>query len=505
MAAVNSTFPGVRTRWPNTGELQPWLLEVAKQAVNLAEKLQQPVTGSISVALPGWPKDLLDRLIRSTPKVPTAVQQGFYGAHPVRGLRVAAWGCVAQLTATGTQQVTTLAGLLREASASQVWVNQPPRWFGGFAFASGPRQGPWQNWPDAQLILPRLSWTSVQNRTWLTVNLAADPAQNPQETVARAVAAYESLRTGSGDGESCGLDRIPQTAARHLTREVTSQPPWRVDLEHGTFVSGVEQCVAEICAGEYEKVVLARREQIKGTSRADLSSAVRALEQVYPDSFTYVLRQGDDWFVGASPEQLVRVVNGELQADCLAGTAPRGRDEESDEKFAQGLLNSAKNRHEHAIVKTWIFDRLADVTSEIHASDAPSLRKLTNVQHLHTPIRGRLYDSVSVLDVAARLHPTPAVAGVPQGTAMEAVLRRESFDRGWYAGGVGWADAEGNGEFFVALRSALLLKTEAWLYAGAGIVNASNGEEEWAETELKLAPMRTALARQKEGSGSAGK
>ncbi|RIV29222.1 isochorismate synthase [Alicyclobacillaceae bacterium I2511] len=504
MAALNSTFPGLRTQWPEGVELRPWLLEVANLAAQQAAKLQQRVTGSVTLSLPAWPEDLLDRLIRSTSGLETGTHQGFYGVYPVRGLRLVTWGCVDQLTATGTQRVKDLADLLRDASAAQVWLHQPPQWFGGFSFAPGPRLGPWQNWPDAILTLPQLSWVDTPQGVWLTVNLALTPGQSPQEAVANTVAAYQSLRQISA---VAGLNRLNHTAQVVAGRTQTNGPfpPWSDELEHQTFVSGVEQCVADIRMGQYEKVVLARREQIVGDAREGLQKAAKTLEQAYPNSFTYLLRQANSWFIGASPEQLVRVVDGELLADCLAGTAPRGKDEVADEQLGQGLLNSVKNRHEHAIVRTWICSQLKDLTSEVQAPEIPQLRKLTNVQHLHTPIRARLRASVGALDVAARLHPTPAVAGVPQTAAMAAVLRQEPFDRGWYAGGVGWVDVRGNGEFFVALRSALLESSTAWLYAGAGIVDASDGEEEWAETELKLTPMRTALAWHKEDADSAGK
>ncbi len=163
-------------------------------------------------------------------------------------------------------------------------------------------------------------------------------------------------------------------------------------------------------------------------------------------------------------------------------------------RLAHTLLNSAKDRTEHEVVVRSTQAALTAVCTEvIRAPGTPRVAQSQSVQHLATPLRGRLADGGCVLDLVERLHPTPAVGGFPRDVALAAIREREGIDRGWYAGAVGWVNRAGEGEFAVAIRSALLAGREATLYAGAGIVADSDPEAEYAETCLKLEPMLAAL------------
>jgi isochorismate synthase len=201
----------------------------------------------------------------------------------------------------------------------------------------------------------------------------------------------------------------------------------------------------------------------------------------------------DGCFLGASPERLCGVRGDQVFIDCLAGTRRRGQTPPEDELLAEQLMNSLKDRAEHEVVRRWIVNTVADITTDLAAPEVPRIKRLHNVQHLHTPITGRLRPGVGVLDVAERLHPTPAVAGVPRAAALEWIGRTESFDRGWYAGALGWIEPPGDGEFAVALRSALIRGDEAVLFAGAGIMGDSDPRDEWEETGWKLHPMLSVL------------
>src|SRR5690606_10290791 len=163
------------------------------------------------------------------------------------------------------------------------------------------------------------------------------------------------------------------------------------------------------------------------------------------------------------------------------------------EQAAERLLASAKDRAEHDCVVTTIQNVLRPLCAELHVPAEPSVRRLRHVLHLQTPIRGVLAEDVHLLELADRLHPTPAVGGVPTEQALDWIVRSEPAERGWYASPIGWVDAAGDGELLVALRSALIRGDRVHLYAGAGIVAASEASSEYAETEVKLAGMRTAL------------
>jgi menaquinone-specific isochorismate synthase len=202
----------------------------------------------------------------------------------------------------------------------------------------------------------------------------------------------------------------------------------------------------------------------------------------------------DRCFLGATPERLVKLAGREVFVDCIAGSIARGVTDDEDERLAQVLLASEKDRTEHEVVVHAVKEALSGVCDElIRPSDTPKVVRSRNVQHLSTPLRGRLSGGNCVLDLVERLHPTPAVGGFPRDLALHAIREREGFDRGWYAGPLGWVNGNGEGEFAVAIRSALLAGNEATLYAGAGIVADSDPDAEYAETGLKLKPMLAAL------------
>jgi isochorismate synthase len=207
----------------------------------------------------------------------------------------------------------------------------------------------------------------------------------------------------------------------------------------------------------------------------------------------FAVVRGGRWFLGATPERLVRVRHGEVSAMALAGSAPRGQSPEDDRRFGEALLASAKDRVEHAIVVEMVRHSLSGACDAVSVAEAPALLKVSNVQHLHTPIAARLRGGSTIFDLIERLHPTPAVGGVPRAAALDWLRRREGLDRGWYAGPIGWIDGRHEGEFAVAIRSALLSRDEALLYAGCGIVAGSDPDAEYGESQLKLRAVLAAL------------
>jgi menaquinone-specific isochorismate synthase len=255
-----------------------------------------------------------------------------------------------------------------------------------------------------------------------------------------------------------------------------------------------------IAGGEAEKVVLAR--DLAGTVPAgsDLRRLVRALSSGYPDCWTFAV----DGLVGASPETLVTVSGGTVTARVLAGTAPRGADADADTEASLTLATSAKDLDEHEYAVQSVLASLRPHTSALAASEQPFTLKLPNVWHLATDVEGELADSASALDLLSVLHPTAAVAGTPTDAAVEVIRRLEPFDRGRYAGPVGWVGANGDGEWAIALRcaqfdlhampagSAEAIPVTA--HAGAGIVAGSDPESEMLETRVKFRPIVDALA-----------
>ncbi|MGO9657725.1 MAG: isochorismate synthase MenF, partial [Acidimicrobiales bacterium] len=201
-------------------------------------------------------------------------------------------------------------------------------------------------------------------------------------------------------------------------------------------------------------------------------------------------------FIGASPETLVRRTGRDVLSHPLAGTVARSGDTATDAALLAGLMASGKDRHEHQLVVDEIAAKLRPLCRQLEVPPVPSVLALRNVSHLGTELRGTLADgATSSLALAALLQPTPAVGGLPSEAALSWQRANEGFDRGTYAGPVGWVDSRGDGEWALGLRSADVSGPHAALYAGNGIVAASSPEAELAETQLKLQALLAAMVR----------
>jgi isochorismate synthase len=260
------------------------------------------------------------------------------------------------------------------------------------------------------------------------------------------------------------------------------------------YRAAVAEAVARIRRGELRKVVLARTIEVTADRALDPKLLASRLRAVNPDAYTFAVPTDDGVLVGASPELLVSRHGNEVRSNPLAGSAPRSGDAEEDRANADALIGSPKEQEEHAIVVEAIAETLGPLCEELTWDPEPVLRETPNVWHLSTRFRGALREPApTALDVVAALHPTPAVAGAPRDAAFAAIEALEPFDRGRYAGPVGWVDAEGDGEWAIALRCAELRGERAILYAGAGIVAGSEPARELDETERKFRAFLDAL------------
>jgi isochorismate synthase len=291
---------------------------------------------------------------------------------------------------------------------------------------------------------------------------------------------------GDGDGSAPNaFDRLAADSAPHAAfaqMQVTPVPP------RESYVSAVDAALERLRGGALSKVVLARTMEVDAGRTLDPRRLLHRLRAVDPDCFAFAAPTGTgSVLVGASPELLVSRHGTEVRANPLAGSAPRAGDPEEDRANAEALGSSAKDRQEHAIVVEAVFAALHPLCTELHHDTDPVLLPTANVWHLSTRFRGRLREPApTALALAAELHPTPAVAGTPTPAALDVIARLEPFGRGCYAGPVGWVDANGDGEWAIALRCAELVGERATLFAGAGIVADSDPALELDETERKF-------------------
>lgn len=352
-----------------------------------------------------------------------------------------------------------------------------PHFFTGFAFADEVEAG--EPFAAARVFVPRWQVARAGAVTTAVANFLVPPDADLNALAERVWRAHGKF----------GGFRYRETP---LT-EPSVQAIFQV-REAGDYRAVVAKAVARIDAGEFTKIVLARAQEFASDQPLHPLRVLNGLRQRFPDCYAFSLANGrGQSFIGASPERLVRVSKGVLETEALAGSIRRGAGASEDAALAGTLLRSEKDRREHQHVLAAIIARLEHLGLAPEYAAEPGLRRLANVQHLHTPIRAALPENVRLLAVLAALHPTPAVGGAPLAAAVAAIRGLENFPRGLYAGAIGWSNARGGGEFFVGLRSALVDGGTARVYAGAGIVAGSTPEKEFAETELKFKAMLEAL------------
>jgi menaquinone-specific isochorismate synthase len=369
-----------------------------------------------------------------------------------------------------------------------------PRLFGGFAFAPGAASAfPWEAFGDGRLVLPRWCYGCQGERAWLSLTI-----EGPLDGEARARLEEEMDILGAAledrpkatppAADVASLPDVLPTGGRGAATPadpVSRSSPQAADgLARERWERTVEEILRAIDAGEVSKVVLARRSMVEVQGATEPASILEALGERYPGCTRFCVEAGGAWFLGATPERLVRKRGRAVTTEALAGSAGPGE--------GADLLEDPKIRLEHELVLADMMARLAPLCEGVQAGE-PELLELSNVVHRKTSLRAEAREEVSVLDVVVALHPTPAVGGVPREVALRWIAKREPDARGWYAGPLGWLDASGDGEFIVALRSGLVCDGRAWLFAGAGIVRGSRPADEFDETEIKLRAMREAL------------
>ncbi len=355
-----------------------------------------------------------------------------------------------------------------------------PRVFGGFSFTAedAPADSPWSAFPSAYFMLPRFQLTKADGQSWLTIN----------RYVTTPTAEWGPLR----DEHAALIEwfQIAEAAQPSPVQVLSLDYP----VTPAAWRAQIEAVRAAIAAGTVEKVVMSRTAELNLAADCDVLGTLAALKKQYASTYRFLIEPlPGHAFFGATPELLANLRDERLQTIGLAGSRPRGQTPEQDAGLAQELLDSPKERHEHALVVDSLRAALGSLTAELQIPAAPTILRLSNIQHLYTPIEAKLLERANILDVVERLHPTPALGGFPREAALQIIESQEIVERGWYGAPIGWLDYRGNGTFVVAIRSAVSDHKRVRLYAGAGIVGDSDPDKEWDETAVKFKPMLSAL------------
>lgn len=358
------------------------------------------------------------------------------------------------------------------------------RFYGGFSFQDEPGSSHlWIGFPPALFHLP-------------AVELEGD-AEGTARLRVRAV-------WQDGDDESSPrlrLERRAHELAERLAASPASRAEGRLEALHSVesdraaWEAAVGCSLEAIRQGRVQKVVLARTLDVHPRSDLDTIAVLGQLWAANHGTHVFYFEPLPGRVIlGAAPETIATLRRGVFHATAVAGSMPPGATPAEQEDLAARLLASAKNRAEHRLAVDDMVARLEPVAEGIRADSEPHVLALPAIQHLESAIRARVPEGITVLDLLAALHPTPAVCGCPREEALELLAQQEPFERGWYAGPVGWFDLDGNGVFAPAIRSAVLSEGAWRLFAGAGIVAGSSPDAEWIETGIKLEPVVRALA-----------
>jgi isochorismate synthase len=446
----------------------------------------------------------------------TSMGAAAYWERPQDGAVIVGMGATQQITLQGIAPSAWVFGEARREWQRLITgartfgdVSGGPLLLGGFAFDPlRPATDAWSGFPSGLLTLPRLLYRQAGARASITYSVVLPPGTATERAFRTlrdtwlaslagpgvrgqgAEAERDEAHTQQGvNGQvrAGGVPPRPQRPAPAPQQRESSKPdPWQ------QLVAGAAQDIRD---GQLEKVVLARQVRLPAEAVVDAATALARLRRETTTGLIFAVASAGRCFLGATPERLVRLQGGQVQTAALAGSRRRGATATEDAALEQELLRSSKDRWEHAIVARELTDGLGAAGVELAPTPRSVVLKLGSVQHLYTPLGGSVDGGCTILDLLERLHPSPAVGGYPRAEALAWIRGREGIDRGWYAGPIGWMDTDGNGDFAVGIRSALLDRYGALLFAGCGIMGDSRPEDEFGESELKLRPMLAALQR----------
>ena len=354
-----------------------------------------------------------------------------------------------------------------------------PILFGGFTFdPQNNVTGEWVNFPQSFFAVATFQLIIRADKAYISIHYITDKEESAQ--------AFEQLRK----------ERDHLIHAAQVKEVKTYSKPVMTSYEEPykeAYLQSIKHVTNRIKADEAQKVVIARSLALQFKEAVTSQQILSHVIHEQPESYLFGLEHEEMLFFGASPERLVKVEEGQAFSSCVAGSIRRGQTADEDDQLGQSLLNDGKNRGEHHYVVEMITETFKKNCTSIKVPNQPKLLKIRDIQHLYTPVEGVLNGEATILQLVKHLHPTPALGGVPRKEAMEMIRAFEPMNRGLYAAPIGWVDADGNGEFAVAIRSAALLGNRAFLYAGGGIVEDSTPQSEYEETLVKFRPMLRAL------------
>jgi len=405
--------------------------------------------------------------------------QFLYWEEPALGYSFIAFGSVYSIRNNGPDRVAGTEEQLN-ALTGKVISNEDayelkslPLFVGSLKFAPNGNSELWKDYADSDWFVPQTILMKTEGKYYLVTSIYDYDPKN----IFNARLTSELMEELNTNGIS--EIKTPKIIDTNLSDEA----------EFDIWKEMIENALDGIAKGDFHKIVLSREIKLTLEREPDLSNLLKQLVNRYPYCYVFAFRKRDSIFFGASPERLAKFSNGYVEADALAGSIPRGKTLEEDRKLEEELLHSVKNLNEQKAVVDFIAQSFSSFADDVEYESKPIIRKLPNIQHLWTPIKAKLRSKRPVFSFLKEVHPTPAICGTPWSAAMNTILSKEKHNRGLYTGTIGWFNFNDEGEFAVAIRSALMQKNNIYAFAGCGIVEGSDPVTEFEETKLKLRPI----------------
>ena len=406
-------------------------------------------------------------------------EKSFYFEQPNKNFAVIGLDEALSISESGEGRFALTEKKIKEMKGTFInnWENLEkkhiPLFLGGMKFTHGHADTDWQDFNDSSWFIPEIMLLKHSHNNFIFLNFYFSTGTSKESIINKFQMKLEKLVRGNRPPENPAVPRILKSQGN----SPKDKKKWK---------NLVTEALGNIEENRIDKVVLSRKVEMMLSKELNLDYVMEKFRESYNDCYLFIFHRGKSSFFGASPEKLAKFSAGKIEIDALAGSAARGGNVEEDEKLEQMLLNDAKNLNEHNIVIDYIRNSISEITTNFNLEKHCSIKKLANIQHLWSKITADVNSSNSMFGLLKELFPTPAVCGLPKDTALHLIKKTEGYKRGLYSGIIGWFNLDDEGEFAVALRSALITNNKLLAFAGGGIVRDSNPDSEFKETELKL-------------------
>ncbi len=419
-------------------------------------------------------KDKIDYLIKY-------YEKSFYFEKPEDNFLILAIDEIISISENGDKRFAATDKKVKELKNNFInnWENiqleNKPLFVGGMKFNVEHQDEDWKDFSDSIWLIPELMVVKSKGDTFIFFNFIYSPNSSIENLIEKFKSKLENL-IKPPEAKNSDIVKI---------NKLTGASP----KDKKKWKNLVNECLENIFNNKVNKIVVSRRIELLLSGEVNLNHVINHFKSKYPECYLFIFHRGKSSFLGATPERLVKFCDGSIKIEALAGSAPRGTTNDEDIKLEKNLLKSEKDIHEHDFVVNHIKDSITPLVEGLTIEKEHSIKKLKNIQHISTSISARMNSQNSPLNLIKELFPTPAVCGIPKEVSLNLIKKMENYYRGLYSGIIGWFNFDDEGEFAVAIRSALTYGNKLIAFAGSGIVEKSDPDLEYEETELKFKPI----------------